>query len=290
MIDITRDVNIDTNDSLLSLKQIPNETIDLCMTSPPYNIGKSYESRETLDTYLSWIEKILFECYRVLKNQGSIVLQVGNFVNKGVIFPLDIYIFPILDKLGFILRNRIIWHFEHGLHCSNRLSGRYEVILWLTKSNEYTFNLDAVRIPSKYPNKKHFKGARKGQLSGNPLGKNPSDFWRFLCDEYTTGIYEIPNVKHNHPEKLDHPCQYPIELAERCILAFSNENDLVIDPFGGVGTTAIASIKNSRRIISIDRDTTYSEITMKRINQLKNDILPIREIGTPIYSPKREQK
>jgi adenine-specific DNA-methyltransferase len=106
-----------------------------------------------------------------------------------------------------------------------------------------------VRVPPRYPNKRHHKGARKGQLSGNPLGANPGDVWEvdtagweqteaeFALDEAFAGpcVWDIPNVKHNHPEKVDHPCQFPVELAQRCVLAFTNSNDLVFDPFAGVG-------------------------------------------------------
>lgn len=114
---------------------------------------------------------------------------MGNYVNNGEILPLDIMLFPIFNRLGLHLRNRIIWHFGHGLHCANRFSGRYETILWFTKTDDYIFNLDSVRIPQKYPNKKYYKGEKKGEFSSNPLGKNPSDVW------------EIPNVKSNHVEK-----------------------------------------------------------------------------------------
>jgi len=120
--------------------------------------------------------------------------------------PLDIQFDPIFRKHGLSLRNRIIWHFGHGLHNKRRFSGRYEVILWYTKSDNYVFNLDDVRIPSKYPGKRHFKGPKTGQLSGNPKGKNPEDVW------------DIPNVKSNHVEKTEHPCQFPVGLVERLIL------------------------------------------------------------------------
>ena len=114
---------------------------------------------------------------RILHPQGSLCWQVGNHVDDGEIYPLDSLIYPICKKLGLRLRNRIIWHFEHGLHCSRRFSGRYETILWLTKSDEYTFNLDPVRVPQKYPGKKAFKGPKIGQYTCNPLGKNPGDLF-----------------------------------------------------------------------------------------------------------------
>src|SRR5205823_575337 len=104
------------------------------------------------------------------------------------------------------------------------------------------FNLDPIRIPQKYPGKKHFKGPNKGQPSANPLGKNPGDFWYDAegRDENLEmpNVWIIPNVKHNHVEKTIHPCQFPVELVERLVLALSNPGDLVVDPYMGVGSSA----------------------------------------------------
>ena len=126
---------------------------------------------------------------RLLHPEGSVCWQVGNHVYRGEVFPLDIILYHLFKDHGLKLRNRIVWQFEHGLHCKKRLSGRHETILWFTKDDTYTFNLDPIRIPQKYPNKKHYKGPKIGQISSNPLGKNPGDVWT------------IPNVKHNHIEK-----------------------------------------------------------------------------------------
>ena len=127
----------------------------------------------------------------------------GNHVDDGAIYPIDSYLLPFfMAHDGVRMRNRIIWTFEHGLHCANRFSGRYETIAWFTKGSDYTFNLDPVRVPQKYPGKKYYKGPKVGQYSSNPLGKNPGDLWI------------IPNVKHNHPEKTEHPCQFPADLTE----------------------------------------------------------------------------
>ncbi|MEY4767711.1 MAG: hypothetical protein RL637_350, partial [Pseudomonadota bacterium] len=168
------------NDTLLELRNLPSNTFKLIVSSPPYNIGKSYENQTTLENYLNWQREIIEELFRIVTEDGSVVWQVGNFVNNGEIYPLDIYFYPLFKSIGMQLRNRIVWHFGHGLHASNRFSGRYEVLLWFTKSKDYTFNLDAVRVPSKYPGKLHFKGKKIGQPSGNPLGKNPSDYWTLL--------------------------------------------------------------------------------------------------------------
>ena len=112
------------------------------VTSPPYNLDKDYEDKLNLDEYIEQQRKIIKESVRILHEKGSICWQVGNYVNNGEIVPLDIVLYPIFKSLGLHLRNRIIWHFGHGLHASKRFSGRYEVILWFTKSNEYTFNLN----------------------------------------------------------------------------------------------------------------------------------------------------
>lgn len=265
-------------DCLNLLKQIPDKTIKLIVTSPPYNLGKEYEKRLTLGQYLRQQERIIEECVRVLSDEGSICWQVGNYVNNGEIIPLDIVLFPFFSSLGLHLRNRIVWEFGHGLHASKRFSGRYEVILWFTKSNQYTFNLDPIRVPQKYPQKKYFKGPRKGELSGNPLGKNPSDIW------------DIPNVKANHIEKTIHPCQFPIELIERLVLSMTNENDWVFDPFMGVGSTAIAALMHNRKTIGSEIMEEYVSIATDRIQQAIKGELQMRPMERPVYDPNQPIK
>lgn len=209
----------DVNDFVAT---IPDNSMRLIITSPPYNLGKEYEDRVSIGKYLEMQADLIAQLHRVLREDGSICWQVGNFVQAGEVFPLDILYYDIFKRFNLYLRNRIVWYFGHGLHASKRFSGRYETILWFTKSDDYVFNLDAVRVPSKYPGKRHFKGPHKGLPSGNPLGKNPSDVWELLAQEWDEALWDIPNVKSNHPEKTLHPCQYPIELFERCILALTN--------------------------------------------------------------------
>jgi len=282
--------SIKDGDSLTVLKTQEDGKFDLIITSPPYNIGKSYETKTSIENYLTTQEKIIKELIRVLSDKGSICWQVGNYVNKGEVFPLDIYYYQIFKKFGLKLRNRIIWYFGHGLHASNRFSGRYETILWFTKTDDYIFNLDDVRVPSKYPGKRHFKGPKKGQLSGNPNGKNPSDIWEIVVKDWENELWNIPNVKSNHPEKTKHPCQYPIELVERCVLALSNKNSWILDPFSGVGSAIIAAIKNGRNAIGIDKETEYCKIAKKRIEDLKEGNLKIRPINKLIHKPSKRDK
>lgn len=288
------DFSYECKNALDFCKELPSSSVKLIITSPPYNIGKAYETRTSIEEYIQQIEPMLVEFARILSDDGSICWQTGNFVDNGEIYPLDIYFYPFFKKLGLKLRNRIVWHFGHGLHCSKRFSGRYETILWFTKSDNYTFNLDDVRIPSKYPGKKRSKGEKKGQYSGNPKGKNPEDVWEMtfarLLDDWDALIWEIPNVKNNHPEKVDHPCQFPIELVERCVLALTNENDIVYDPFAGVGSSLIAALKNNRRALGTELDQKYIQIGTERINNLKNDTLAFRPLYKKIWSPRATDK
>jgi adenine-specific DNA-methyltransferase len=271
--DPTADLVLYEGDCLELLAQVPDASVQLVVTSPPYNLGKAYERRLDLDEYLAQQGRVIEGCVRVLSARGSLCWQVGNYVDDGEIVPLDVVLYPIFHSLGLRLRNRIVWHFGHGLHASRRFSGRYEVILWFSKGDEYIFNLDAVRVPQKYPKKKHYKGPNKGKLSGNPLGKNPSDIW------------EIPNVKANHVEKTPHPCQFPVELIERLVLALTNEGDWVLDPFMGVGSTAIAAMMHGRKALGAEIMGEYVQIARERIARAERGELRIRPMGRAVYDP-----
>jgi len=267
------DIVLYHGDCLKLLKTVPDTSLGLIVTSPPYNIGKEYEKRLKLDSYLEQQAAVIKECVRCLSPRGSICWQVGNYVDNGSIIPLDTVLYPIFTSLGLKMRNRIIWHFEHGLHCSRRLSGRYETVIWFTKSDDYVFNLDPVRVPQKYPGKKYFKGPNAGKYSCNPLGKNPGDLW------------VIPNVKSNHVEKTDHPCQFPVELIERLVLSMTNEGDWVFDPFLGTGTSIIAAIRHKRRGAGADILQKYIHLAKLRIEQELAGTLKTRPMDKPVYDP-----
>ncbi|MCB9418734.1 MAG: site-specific DNA-methyltransferase [Ardenticatenaceae bacterium] len=277
----------DVNDFVETL---PDNSVKLIITSPPYNLGKEYEDRVSIEQYLAIQTQTIAKFDRILKPEGSICWQVGNFVEKGEVFPLDIYYYPIFKELGFFLRNRIVWHFGHGLHTKKRFSGRYETVLWFTKSNKYTFNLDLVRIPSKYPGKRHYKGPNKGKPSGNPKGKNPSDVWEILSQEWEECLWDIPNVKSNHPEKTIHPCQFPVELVERFVLALTNEDDWVFDPYSGVGSALIAAVKRGRRAMGSEQEGAYVSLAHERIQSFLDGTLRTRPLGKPVYKPTGKEK
>lgn len=264
---------IGCEDNRTFMAGLPDEKMKLIVTSPPYNLGKSYESKAPLEVYLEEQREVIDECVRLLHPQGSLCWQVGNYVEEGEIIPLDTLLYSIFKRLGLKLRNRIIWHFGHGLHCTNRLSGRYETVNWWTKGDRYTWNLDPIRTPSKYPGKRYFKGPNVGKLSGNPKGKNPSDVWIF------------PNVKSNHPEKTSHPCQFPVELVERLVLSMTNPGDAVFDPYMGVGSSVVAALMHDRKAYGCDIVPEYVKIAHERIEQLYAGTLRTRPMGKPIYDP-----
>ncbi|MCC3777762.1 site-specific DNA-methyltransferase [Streptomyces sp. UNOB3_S3] len=236
------------------LTSIPSGSVDCVISSPPYNIGKSYESRRELNEYLATQRDVLRECHRVLKDTGSIFWQVGVYADKGMHIPLDVKFFPMLEDLGMIPRNRIVWVRPHGLHAKNKFSARHETILWFSKGDDYQFFLDEIRVPQKYQNKKSWRGENKGELTCNPLGKNPGDIWLFQ------------NVKHNHEEQTIHPAQFPEDMVARMLLATTKPGDVVLDPYMGTGTVAVVARDNERKYLGSELDPIYHSIAQQRLS------------------------
>ena len=273
------EITLYNGDCASLIKKIPDEYCDLIITSPPYCMGKAYEDiNDDIETFKRQQTIIFEDVYRILKKGGSLCWQVGYHVNKSSIIPLDYYVYQIFGEqsrnfeIPLILRNRIIWTFGHGLNSVERFSGRHETILWFTKGEEYDFNLDCVRVPQKYPGKRSYKGENKGQFSGNPLGKNPSDVW------------DIPNVKANHIEKTEHPCQFPVVIPQRLIKALTPENGVVFDPFMGSGTSGVAALLEKRRFIGSEIMKEYYDIASGRVKQAIKGTIRIRE-DCPIKEP-----
>ena len=270
------------------LSRLPKERLfDLVVTSPPYNIGKPYEQKKELDEYIDFHSHVIRECVDRLSDSGSFCLQVGNYVRDGEILPLDYLFFPVFQSMGLKLRNRIIWHYGHGLHQKRRFSGRYEVVLWFTKSDEYVFDLDAVRVPPKYPGKRAYRGPRAGQLSGNPLGKNPEDAWQVADSEHD--YWEIPNVKAGHVEKTGHPCQFPVGLIERLVLSLTKSGDRVFDPFAGTGSAGVAALLHDREFWGCEIDEAYAKTAVERLNRTLKGEERFRSHAKPLYDHRKSK-
>lgn len=246
-------------DCLEVLRALPHDSIDLVVSSPPYNLGKEYEARRALAIYLDEQTEVLRECSRVLKSTGSLFWQVGAFSDNGALVPLDIRFFPILENVGLIPKNRIVWVRQHGLHATRKFSCRHETILWFAKSSEHVFNLDAIRVPQKYQNKKHYRGEKRGELSCNPDGKNPGDIWIFR------------NVKHNHEEQTIHPCQFPEDLIARIVLSTTVPGAVVLDPYMGAGTVAVVARDHGRHYIGAELEPRYHSVALRRLSGAPDD-------------------
>jgi len=275
----TNPVTLYKGDCLKFLKKLPDQSVDLVITSPPYCMGKAYEDpHDDIRTFEEQHLSIFQELYRIMKVGGSICWQVGYHISDKCVIPLDYIVYNIFTSTSkeydypFTLRNRIIWTFGHGLNSTTRFSGRHETILWFTKGTQSVFNLDDVRVPQKYPGKRSYKGPRKGELSGNPLGKNPSDVW------------DIPNVKANHIEKTEHPCQFPVVIPQRLIKALTQPNGLVLDPFMGSGTTGVAAIIEGRRFAGSEIMDSYYKIAVSRLQDAANGKAKVRE-DKPVAEP-----
>lgn len=273
------EITLYQGDCMKLLKKIQDETCDLIITSPPYCIGKEYEERnKDLRSFVAQQKRIVDEIYRILKVGGSVCWEVGYHIAEQEVIPLDYYVYQVFSKcsakhtIPLKLRNRIIWTFGHGLNPSQRFSGRHETILWFTKGDNYSFDLDSVRVPQKYPGKRAYRGNKKGQLSGNPLGKNPADVW------------DIPNVKANHVEKTDHPCQFPVAIPSRFIKVLTPPNGVVLDPYMGSGTTGVAAVLEGRRFIGSEILKKYYVIAQDRIQQAIDGTVRVRP-DVPVFEP-----
>lgn len=226
--------------------------VDLTVTSPPYNIGKAYESAQSLDNYIEWSRRWMNATHEVTASTGTFWLNVGYTPQhpQAKALPLP---YLLWNLSPFFLIQEVVWNYSAGVAGRKFYSPRNEKFLWYVKDeNSYTFNLDAVRDPDvKYP-----KQYKNGRLKVNPLGKNPSDVWQFA--KVTSGR------DRSSAERTPHPAQFPEAVIDRVIKASSNEGDLVLDPFMGSGTTAVVAARNGRRALGFELSADYCEIAVAR--------------------------
>jgi adenine-specific DNA-methyltransferase len=241
------------------MKLLRNNIVDLTITSPPYNIGKAYETPLPLEDYLDWCESWMREIYRVTEQQGAFWLNLGylEIEDKAKAIPIP---YLLWQRSPFYLIQEVVWNYGAGFHTKSMFSPRNEKFLWYVRSIEsYTFHLDAVRDKDvKYPNQK-----KNGKLKCNPLGKNPSDVW------------QIPKVtsgqNRSSKERTSHPAQFPLAVIDRIVKACSDEEDIIMDPFMGSGTTAIAALENGRQVIGFEISEQYCELIAQRVSSYLKD-------------------
>jgi len=244
-------------DTLTSQDLLPSGVFDLVITSPPYNIGKEYERIMSVEDYIKWTDRWSSETCRLIGDYGALLLNLGyiSVEQKGRAIPLP---YLLWDKVPLYLNQEIVWNYSAGVACKNYLSPRNEKFLWYVKDKDnYVFNLDAIRDPNvKYPNSK-----RHGKSRVNSLGKNPSDVWEIA--KVTTG------KDRSSTERTPHPCQFPTDLVDRLVRGFSNEGDIVFDPFAGSGTTLESCIKHGRYCVGFEIRRDYCDIAANRIKEYR---------------------
>ena len=247
-------------DALELLKSLPHSLIDLAITSPPYNIGKQYETKLDLEEYVDWCEHWIHLVYEAVADKGAFWLNVGYLPVPSQAKALPIP-YLLWNRVRFFLVQEIVWNYGAGVANRKSFSPRNEKFLWYVKDEkEYTFNLDSVRDPDvKYPNQK-----RNGKLKCNPLGKNPSDVWKF--PKVTSGR------SRSSRERTPHPAQFPLAVIDRIVKACSNPGDVILDPFIGSGTTAEAALRNGRNVIGFEIRSDYISIAENRIENAVQEI------------------
>jgi len=247
------------------LTKVPPNSVNAIITSPPYNIGKPYGGRGRNDlmpwgAYRGWMRVIMCLCARALAHGGVIAIQVGTTKdNLGRRRRIDCFLDDDLRDEGLVYQNTIASLAQHGLTPSKRLAERWESVLVYRKGEDGVFNANAAATPQKHPGKRAFKGPRKGELSGRPLGAWPTDVWN------------IEHVKANHRErKWNHPAAYSEDFCRRLILLYTNAGDVVMDPFMGSGTTGACAVALGRRFIGTD--LYCAELARKRIAMAVPDL------------------
>jgi DNA modification methylase len=231
-------IEIIVGDALVELVKIKSSTVDLIVADPPYNLGKDYGNNHDVQgfgEYLEFSRNWLCQANRILKPTGTLYVFMG--------FRFISYLYDILDReLQMFFNSWIVWHYTQGMGKTKGFSPRHDDILMFTKSKEFKFNLDNVRVPQKYYRDRN-----------NMRGANPGDVWEFS------------HVHYCNDNRQNHPTQKPEGLVERIVLASSDEGNLVVDPFSGSGTTLRICQQLNRRAVGIEKNPDYVTLTKNRL-------------------------
>jgi len=258
-------------DCIETLNNMPKKSVNTIVTSPPYNLNKKYGKYDDNRTFEEWehlIDSVAKSAFNVLTDNGSFLLNVSPIPDKKTkeIVPLDAIAYYVFKRNGYALRNSIVWHFNNMQNCVNRLSGRWESILWFVKDiNNYQFNLEDIRIPYITKNDKRLVGG---------IGRNPTDTWNFDIPESDFWYFDRVNNMTKNKLKIDeHPCIFPVPMIERIIKMTTQKGEIVLDPFLGSGTTLVAA-QNLKRIgLGMELDEKFAPIIKQRVeNESKNSL------------------
>ncbi len=245
-------------DAVEALKSIPNNTIQLILVDPPYNLNLDYW--DTFNNYLEWAKLWLDEIYRVLAPSGNCVI-FGGFqyqdLKKGDLLEILHYT-RHSTKLRFV--NLVIWYYRNGMSAHRFFANRHEEAVWLSKTNKYYFDLDSVREPYDEKTKKMYKKDKRLNSKTIDKGKNPTNVW------------EIGRLNGNSKERVGHPTQKPIEIIRRFVLSLSYPGSLVLDFFAGSGTTGRVCIEVGRNSILVDNDPSLNDYLQSHIEKIEDSM------------------
>lgn len=245
-------------DAVEALKSIPDNTIQLILIDPPYNLDLDYW--DTFENYLEWAKLWLDEIYRVLAPSGNCVI-FGGFqyqdLKKGDLLEILHYT-RHSTKLRFV--NLVIWYYRNGMSAHRFFANRHEEAVWLSKTNKYYFDLDSVRTPYDEETKKLYKKDKRLNPETVDKGKNPTNVW------------EISRLNGNSKERVGHPTQKPIEIIRRFVRGLSYPGSLVLDFFAGSGTTGRVCIEEGRNSILVDNDSSLNNYLQSHIEKMNGDM------------------
>lgn len=231
-----------------NMKNIPDSSIHLMVTSPPYNVGKEYDEDLNLNDYFELLREVFKETYRVLVIGGRACVNIANIGRKPYI-PYHKFIMDVMLEIGFFMRGEVIWNKGAGAGVSTAWGS------WQSPSNPTLRDThEYILIFSKEKFSRRKKKKKEATISKE----------EFL--DYTKSIWEFPPES---AKKVGHPAPFPVELPYRCIQLYTYKGEIVLDPFCGVGSTAIAAIMSDRHFVCLDNDPEYVEKAITRINSFK---------------------
>jgi site-specific DNA-methyltransferase (adenine-specific) len=253
-----------TGDCLHHLAEWPAASVDLAFADPPFNIGYEYDvyhDQKSRADYLAWTDQWLAAVRRVLKPSASFYVAIG-----------DEYAAEMkvrLDALGLALRNWIVWHYTFGVNCKRKFNRSHaHIFYYVTDPKRFTFNADAVRVPSA-------RQTTYADRRANPTGKLPDDTWVLrpqeeeCCFRPDTDTWYVARVCGTFKERTGHPCQMPEAVLERIVRVSSQPGDLVLDPFAGSGTTLAVAKRLGRRYLGIELSVDYADRARRRLEEVR---------------------
>lgn len=239
-----------------NMKDIPNNSLHLMITSPPYNVSKEYDNDLSLNEYLNLLKNCFTETYRVLVDGGRACINIANIGRKPYI-PLSDYVSKIMIEIGFNMRGEIIWNKSAGAGISTAW-GSFQ-----SASNPILRDVHEYILIFSKGNYKRERDKEEKELRKDNITKE-----EFI--EWTKSVW---TMNTESAKRIGHPAPFPEELPNRLIKLFSFTNDIVIDPFMGSGTTAIAAIKNNRNFVGYEINEEYINLANNRILNLKEKII-----------------